>query len=628
MRSDRTTSPRYSTCSGHAALAFLSLALTGCGDGLFAPSTDRPPPARVVVNLATPLDAASQSETIRDQYIVVFRNDVSDVHGLARQLIAEAAGRELFTYTHAVRGFAAQLSSAKAEALRLNPHVESVTPDVYVQTTTVQPDATWGIDRVDQRTLPLGNEYLYDRTGAGVTAYIIDTGIRYTHSEFEGRASLGTDITGGDGSDCLGHGTHVAGTVGGKTYGVAKQVALRSVRVFGCSNTTSESMVIAGIDWVTGHAKLPAVVNMSLGGPLNGPLNDAVAKSVAAGIVYVVAAGNSNSDACQTSPASVGAALTIGATDPNDSRASFSNWGACIDVFAPGVSITSASGSDDRATATMSGTSMASPHAAGVAALYLQGHPRARPAEVGDSLQAYATKGVVQNANSANWHLIFSKEVRDDRDVGPPSVALPPISPSNLQGVVQEFWDNGSYVLLSWTDNSADEEGFNIEGSSDATSISGTTRADLTSLRVKLAAGMWQIRIRSFNASGTGVSEWANTIICVPRQAGDCSTVPPADTVTPPPPAEGGSPTASFSVKCPSNKSKCTFDASQSTAASGVASFTWNFGDGSTQSSSANPIVDHAYKAKGTYTASLTVTDTKGLSATTAQDIVIKSVSR
>jgi len=219
--------------------------------------------------------------------------------------------------------------------------------------------------------------------------------------------------------------------------------------------------------------------------------------------------------------------------------------------------------------------------------------------------------------------------VRDDRDVGPAPVPVPPAAPSSLQGVVQEFWDNGSYVLLSWTDNSSDEEGFSISGSSEVAAISGTTRADLTSLRVRLSAGSWQIRIRSFKASGAVVSEWSNTLtICVPKQPEDCSAVAPPDTATPAPPPPEAPPTASFSVKCPSNKNRCTFDGSQSAAVSDIASYTWNFGDGSTQSSSANPTVDHLYGARGTYTATLTVTDTKGASATAAQSVVVKSIAR
>ncbi len=627
MRSSRIRFATHSVPLGAASILVV-LSLSACGEDFFAPSASSTL-TRFGAAPVRHLETASTTQTIRDQYIVVFTDDVTDVEQLTQRLIQESGGRELFRYKHALHGFAARLNSASADALRRNPRVESVTPDAVVQTTTVQSNATWGIDRVDQRSLPLGKEYLYNRSGAGVTAYIIDTGIRYTHSEFEGRASLGTDLTGGDGSDCEGHGTHVAGTVGGKTYGVAKQVALRSVRVFGCSGTTSESMVIAGIDWVTGHARLPAVANMSLGGPFNGPLNDAVAKSVASGIVYVVAAGNANNDACQTSPASVGTAMTIGATDPSDSRASFSNWGSCVDMFAPGVNITSAGLSGDAADATMSGTSMASPHVAGVAALYLEGHPRARPAEVNDSLYAYSTKGAVQNANSANWHLVFSGEVRDDRNVGLPPAPVPPAAPSNLQGALQETWDNGSYVLLSWTDNSMDEEGFEISGLGEAGSISGITRADLTSLRVKLIAGVWDIRIRSFKAGGAIVSDWANTLlICVPKLSGDCSSQPPPDTTTPLPPPDGAPPVARFSVKCPFNKNLCSFDASQSTAASGVASYTWTFGDGSTQSSSANPVVDHTYRAKGTYRSTLTVTDTRGLTATAEQSFVVKSIAR
>ena len=270
-----------------------------------------------------------------------------------------------------------------------------------MRASATQPNATWGLDRIDQTALPLNSAYTYTRTGAGVNAYIIDTGIRATHTDFGGRVSGGyTAVTDGRGTDdCYGHGTHVAGTVGSATYGVAKSVHLVPVRVLGCDGSGTTSAVIAGIDWVTAHRVQPAVANMSLGGGNSTALDDAVKRSIAAGVSYAVAAGNSSWPACLSSPADVPAAITVGATQKNDQTASFSNWGSCIDLFAPGVNITSDWNTSDTATNTISGTSMATPHVTGVAALYLEGHPTATPAQVSAALVNGAT------TNALSWVL-------------------------------------------------------------------------------------------------------------------------------------------------------------------------------------------------------------------------------
>jgi PKD repeat protein len=291
-----------------------------------------------------------------------------------------------------------------------NPNVAYIEPDTEVWASAPQADPTWGLDRIDQRNLPLDNSYTYTYLGSGVTAYIIDTGIRTSHGEFGGRASYGWDFVDDDGlaDDCNGHGTHVAGTVGGNTYGVAKGVGLVAVRVLNCSGSGTTSGVIAGIDWVTSHHIGPSVANMSLGGSVSASLDTAVKNSVAAGISYAVSAGNNGRNACSYSPARVPEAMTIGATDSTDTKASWSNYGDCVDWFAPGVSITSAWRTNDSATNTISGTSMASPHAAGVAALYLQAHPDASPAAVRDALYAATTKGIVASSSSANNHLLSS----------------------------------------------------------------------------------------------------------------------------------------------------------------------------------------------------------------------------
>jgi subtilisin family serine protease len=306
-------------------------------------------------------------------------------------------------------GFAITIPDSLAERLASDSRVLSIEKDAVVDADVTQTPATWGLDRIDQRARPLDNAYTATGTGAGVTAYIIDTGIRLSHTQFGGRAVTGYDAvtSGGTANDCNGHGTHVAGTVGGKDYGVADGVRLVAVRVLDCNGSGSTSGVIAGIDWVTGNhvAGRPAVANMSLGGGASTALDSAVKNSIADGVAYAIAAGNGNAagiaqNACNSSPARVPAAMTVSATDSSDRKASWANYGTCVDWFAPGVSITSSWNTSDTATNTISGTSMATPHTAGVAALYLQTNPAATPQQVRDALFNNATSGVVTSAGS------------------------------------------------------------------------------------------------------------------------------------------------------------------------------------------------------------------------------------
>ena len=343
------------------AVAVMLFVLAACAEPVSSPS---PSLVRVAPERA-PLLRSGSPEEIPGQYIVVFRDAVENPHGKAREKASKARATVKFSYGAVLKGFAAELSDEAVADLQADPDVAYIEQDQTVSLATTQTGATWGIDRIDQRNRPLSGTYTYTATGAGVRVYIIDTGVRPSHTQFGGRAST---VYGGD--DCNGHGTHVAGTVAGSTYGVAKGALIRGVRVLNCAGSGTWSGIIAGMDWVrTNHIK-PAVANMSLGGGFSSSVNTAANNLSNAGVFVAVAAGNSNANACNYSPASASAVTSVMSSTSSDAKSSFSNFGSCAHVYAPGSSITSAWHTSNTATNTISGTSMASPHVAGVAALY------------------------------------------------------------------------------------------------------------------------------------------------------------------------------------------------------------------------------------------------------------------
>ncbi|HDS1207476.1 alkaline serine protease [Shewanella algae] len=412
------------------------------------------------------LHAVNPAKAIKDQYIVVFNtpavinlNDPNGVSAYASSMGARLANEHGIevrqNFGNSLNGVLVKANAAQIQSLLKDPNIKYVEQDQRVSIEPMveaagdQGGATWGLDRIDQRDLPLNSNYHYDYDGSGVTAFVIDTGVRNTHNEFGGRASSGYDFidNDNDSSDCNGHGTHVAGTIGGSTYGVAKNVNIVGVRVLNCSGSGTNSGVISGINWVKNNAQGPSVANMSLGGGASQALDDAVNAAVAAGISFVVAAGNDNSNACNYSPARAANAVTVGSTTSTDSRSSFSNYGTCLDIYAPGSSITSAWYNSNSATNTISGTSMASPHVAGVAALYLAENPALSPTQLTNLLVSRASSGKVGDAKTGSPNKLLYSLASDDGGCGNdcPSDDTPldngvGISVSGVQGSSNYFY--------------------------------------------------------------------------------------------------------------------------------------------------------------------------------------------
>ena len=389
-------------------------------------------------------------------YVVQLAPSTAPVTSLVSALTARYGGRVGFTYSHALRGFSVTLPSAAAQALALDPLVKAVTPDQVVTVNDVQSGAQYDLDRIDQRS-GLDGKYTYGATGAGVHAYDIDTGITPNHTDFGGRASIGYDSVGDgqNGVDCAGHGTHTAGTIGGTVHGVAKQVQLVAVRVLDCGGSGSSSGIVAGVDWVAGHAVHPAVANMSLGSSLgtDSAIDAAVNGLINSGVTVAVAAGNGlgnglyAQNACNTSPADVPNAITVSATDNTDTKPIWANIGSCVDLFAPGVGVVSDWYTSNTATQSDDGTSMSAPHVTGAAALYLQANPTATPAQVASFLTSQATAGAVKSPGSGSPNkLLYIGGITAG---GTPGNAAP----------TARFTSSVSGATATFTDTSTDSDG-------------------------------------------------------------------------------------------------------------------------------------------------------------------------
>jgi subtilisin family serine protease len=385
----------------------------------------------LAVSMALGSAAASElrrvENPIEGRYIVVLKEDALGTKGIGRDgapgldVAIQRAAVDLAVrfdlnvervYQHALAGFSIEAKPENVRRLMRDPRVAFIEEDGMMYPAATQTGATWGLDRIDQRALPLNGSYVYDTTASNVRVYVIDSGVRASHSDFGGRVLAGASaINDGRGTnDCNGHGTHVAGTIAGATWGVAKAARIVPVRVFGCTGGSSNSTIISGIDWVAANRVLPAVANMSLGGGASAAVDTATNNLINRGVTVVVAAGNNNANACNYSPARVSGAITTGSTASNDARSSFSNFGTCVNIFAPGTSIRSAWYTSNTATNTISGTSMASPHVAGAAALYLAGNPSASPATVRNAIYNKATTGRLTGIGSGSPNrLLYSR---------------------------------------------------------------------------------------------------------------------------------------------------------------------------------------------------------------------------
>ncbi|MDJ0466412.1 S8 family peptidase [Streptomyces sp. H27-C3] len=471
--------------------------------------------------------------TIAGSYIVTLDEAAADAGSAEGKALAKAYGAKIKqTYSAALNGYAVELSAAQAKKFAADPAVDSVVQNRTFTASATQPNPpSWGLDRIDQRALPLNQSYTYpDKAGEGVTAYVIDTGVRITHSDFGGRASYGYDAIDNDNTaqDGHGHGTHVAGTVGGGAYGVAKKAKIVGVRVLNNQGSGTTAQVVAGIDWVTRNAVKPAVANMSLGGGADPALDTAVRNSIASGVTYAVAAGNESTNANTKSPARVTEAITVGATTNTDARASYSNYGDVLDLFAPGSGITSSWNTSDTATNSISGTSMASPHAAGAAALYLAGNPTATPAQVSAALVAAATPNVVGSPGTGSPNRLLYVGTGDtpppgkrfenltDFTINDNATVESPVTVSGVAGnapaslsvpvdIKHTYVGDLKVDLIAPDGTAYTLKGYGTGGSSDNLNTTYTVNASS-----EVANGIWKLRVSDNAAQDVGkIDSWA-----------------------------------------------------------------------------------------------------------------------
>jgi len=405
---------------------FCILSIAACNDAT-APAPSKAVTPRAPVN-------ASLTDVVPGHYIVVMKAGAPSSEAVVQRHALSSLLKMDQKFTTVMHGFSAAVSEEDVASLRNDPDVESVEPDRYVHQLSTETGMGWALDRLDQHSMPLNNSFAYGATGYGVNIYVVDGGIRYTHVEFGGRAKFAYDAFGGNGSDCNGHGTGVAGAAAGSVHGVAKSATIWSVKVFPCSGSTTLSTILAGVDWVTANHRSPAIANLSLGAAAAPILDSAVARSIRSGVTYVTAAGNNGGDACAMSPGKLSTVINVGATGSTDARASWSNYGSCVSMFAPGVSVSSPDYYSDVAVSSWNGTSLAAPLVSGAAALYLQNHPTASPATVRAAILGNTTTGTVTNLSGSASRLLYTAWIGSSTTaVSSPTLSAP--VPSTIAAV-------------------------------------------------------------------------------------------------------------------------------------------------------------------------------------------------
>lgn len=589
-----------------------SLFLVACNDAT-APTTAKSSTPTVPAN--------GPSADIRPgHYIVVLKSGATSSEAVLNRHSFRRAVTMDQHFKTVVQGFAAAVADEDLESLRNDPDVERIEPDRYVHQLGAETGMGWALDRVDQHAMPLNGTFDYGATGSGVNIYVVDGGIRYTHTEFGGRAHFAYDALGGDGSDCNGHGTGVAGIAAGSVHGVAKAANIYSVRVFPCSGTTNLSTILAGVDWVTAHHRSPAVANLSLGAAAAPILDTAVERSIRSGVTYVVAGGNNGGDACAMSPGKLPDVITVGATDASDTRASWSNYGSCVHMFAPGVAVPSADYYSDVALASWNGTSMSAPMVSGAVALYLQGHPTASPSTVRSAILGNSTTSLVKNTSGSANRLLYTSFVGSVTAPTTTTTAPTPTPIASVTGIGVAYKCASG---LCGFDASASAPSGGVASYAwrfgDGTTATGRT---VSHKYGSSASYTWALDI----VSGTGNKYSTGKSITPASASGSSTSTTPtyvAPTTTYPVPAAiAGVGGVGVSYKCVSGK--CGFDASGSQPTGGVTSYLWYFGDGSTSTSRAPT---HTYGSASSYTWSLTIVTGTGKKYYTSKSITPASAS-
>jgi subtilisin family serine protease len=521
-----------------------------------------------------------------------------------------------------MHGFSAAVADEDVDSLRADPDVESIEPDRYVHQLGVQTGMGWALDRVDQHAMPLNGAFDYGATGAGVNIYVVDGGIRYSHTEFGGRAHFAFDALGGDGSDCNGHGTGVAGVAAGSVHGVAKSANIYSVRVFPCSGTTTLSTILAGVDWVTAHHKSPAVANLSLGAAAAPILDTAVERSIRSGVTYVIAGGNNGGDACAMSPGKLKDVINVGATDASDSRASWSNYGSCITMFAPGVAVSSADYYSDVSLASWNGTSVAAPMVSGAVALYLQGHPTASPATVRSAIVGNTTNGTVKSLAGSVSKLLYTAWIGSSSAPvapPPPPPSAPPVAPTipTVTGAAASYKCASNVCSF---DASASRPAAGV--SSYAWSF-GDGKTGTGSKWVHTYPSSATVTFSLTMVDKLGKKYVTGKAITPASAVGSSTTTSPASSpAAPVPPTIAGVGGVGVTYACASKV--CVFDASASQPTKGVTGYYWSFGDGTTASGLK---VTHTYATTSSYTWHVSIATGTGKKYLTTKAITPQSAS-